>query len=344
MVRQATPSDNEQLLRLTSQSAMEGKISLRIDRGPDFFALLEKRGESTTFVAEQNQKIVGSISVSKGKAFIDQQPSLLYYVSDLKIDQLSQGRQIAFRLMKTLHEYLQGKDADLVLGIVADGNYKMDAILAGRLSLPKFESIGTFKVFQFLPARKSPNLSSCEIHEATATPHLVQLVNAFGQKYQLGKFLSSDSQTKFLIAVKHGAIVAALSVLDTSSLKQNVVIKVGPLLHSLLLSSRFLPLPLPRLPAIGEPIRMLYVDNFFYAEGHEEAFLSLMQKARHLAYQQQFHFLSLGLHTKDPLIPYFKSWFKFTFLSHGFVTSVKGNKDLLRNISEGLPFKDYSLV
>jgi predicted N-acetyltransferase YhbS len=344
MVRQATPSDNEQLLRLTSQSAMEGKISLRIDRGPDFFALLEKRGESTTFVIEQNHKIVGSISLSKGQAYIDQQLTTLHYISDLKIDQMSQGRQVAYRLMKTLNDFIQGQEADLVLGIVADGNFKMDAILAGRLGLPKFESIGTFKVFQFLPARTSPHFSSCEVYEAPASPHLVQLVNAFSQKYQLGKFLPRDCQKKFLIAVKQGAIVAALSMLDTSSLKQNVVIKVGPLLHSLLLSSQFLPLPLPRLPALGEPIRMLYVDNFFYAAGHEEAFLFLMQKARHLAYQQQFHFLSLGLHTKDPLIHFFKSWFKFTFLSNGFITSAQGNKDLLRNISRGLPYNDFSLV
>jgi hypothetical protein len=89
---------------------------------------------------------------------------------------------------------------------------------------------------------------------------------------------------------------------------------------------------------------MLYVDNLFYAEGHEQAFLALMQKARHLAYQQRFHFLSLGLHTKDPLIHFFKSWFSFPFLSQGFVASAKGNNGLLRDIGEGLPFNDYSLV
>lgn len=50
----ATPSDNQQLIKLTAASGMMGEISLRIDRKPDFFSLLKMRGETRVFVLPIN--------------------------------------------------------------------------------------------------------------------------------------------------------------------------------------------------------------------------------------------------------------------------------------------------
>ena len=43
-IREAVETDNEALLALTRATPMDGTISLRIDRDPDFFALLRLRG------------------------------------------------------------------------------------------------------------------------------------------------------------------------------------------------------------------------------------------------------------------------------------------------------------
>ena len=63
-IREATPEDNNQLLDLTSQTPMQGFLSLRIDRNPDFFSLLELRGASVTLIAEYDKKIL-SLYLSK---------------------------------------------------------------------------------------------------------------------------------------------------------------------------------------------------------------------------------------------------------------------------------------
>jgi|GEM_PF-3766278 len=40
IIRETTFHDNEGLLQLTSLTPMQGNISLRVDRKPDFFGLL----------------------------------------------------------------------------------------------------------------------------------------------------------------------------------------------------------------------------------------------------------------------------------------------------------------
>ena len=61
-IRQASEADNEGLLKLTRITPMAGAISLRIDREPDFFALLRLRGRNKVFVATRGQEVVGCIS------------------------------------------------------------------------------------------------------------------------------------------------------------------------------------------------------------------------------------------------------------------------------------------
>ena len=79
-IRNATPSDNEGLLWLTSMTPMKGKISIRVDRNPNFFRLLDRRGSSQVLVAEEEGKIVGCISVASAPVHIDGKLESVYYL------------------------------------------------------------------------------------------------------------------------------------------------------------------------------------------------------------------------------------------------------------------------
>ena len=47
VIRKALNGDSEALIELTRLAPMKGRISLRIDRKPDFFSLLKERGDYT---------------------------------------------------------------------------------------------------------------------------------------------------------------------------------------------------------------------------------------------------------------------------------------------------------
>src|SRR5580698_2361018 len=57
-IRPATQADNEGLLALSPATPMARTIALRIDRDPDFFALLRMRSESIVYVAVRGCEVI----------------------------------------------------------------------------------------------------------------------------------------------------------------------------------------------------------------------------------------------------------------------------------------------
>ncbi|WP_297693650.1 GNAT family N-acetyltransferase, partial [uncultured Eudoraea sp.] len=120
--RRANFEDNKGLLELTSEAGMDGDISLRIDRHPDFFKLLELRGETAVFVAEENDRIIGSLCVSTQDVYIDQKICPVNYIGDFKVALSARNRGIGLELTNTVAKWLMEKDADLVFLNVSKGN------------------------------------------------------------------------------------------------------------------------------------------------------------------------------------------------------------------------------
>src|SRR4051794_16520228 len=122
--RLATDQDNEQLIALSSLSGMQGQISLRIDRQPDFFRLLHLRGESRVFVAETNQAIIGCVCVSLQQVYVGQQVLPLYYIGDFKVAPAFRNKGVGLELCNRLADYVIGEGADLAFLNVSFGNNK----------------------------------------------------------------------------------------------------------------------------------------------------------------------------------------------------------------------------
>jgi hypothetical protein len=342
-IREATPEDNTQLLLLTSQNAMDGNISLRIDRYPYFFSILQKRGTSMTYVAEHDHKIIGCLSASESKVFVNHKSVYVHYLSDLKVDKTFQGGIAAFKLCKQMKEYLCTHQANLVMCTIAQGNHKMRPLLDGRLGLPKFHNLGAFHVFQFLPTRKIIKNSKVAIHDTPFTEELQTTFNSFYASYQLGKIVNlNDFQDRVLVVRKEGNIVAAISLFDPYHLKQNVIVRVNPFLGFMLNLSR--KLPMPTLPFVGQAVRTIYINNFSYRQGNEDALVALVHAARHVAFLDHYHFVSLAIHSKDPLIKCFRRFLKITFHSEGLIATLRDDDYLIKSIISGIPFEDYSLV
>jgi predicted N-acetyltransferase YhbS len=101
-IRQADEADNEGLLTLTRITPMAGAISLRIDREPDFFALLRLRGRSKVFVAARGRQVIGCVSVALRTAYISEVPETIAYIGDMKVHPSFSGSCVAVRLIKDL--------------------------------------------------------------------------------------------------------------------------------------------------------------------------------------------------------------------------------------------------
>lgn len=348
-IREASSEDNLALIELTQQSPMQGIISLRIDRNPDFFGLLGLRGANTVFVATQNDQIIGSFSDSIKKVWLNGKESTVHYLADLKILPAFRGGSAAVKLVKAMNAYLNDQEGDICYCTISKGNDKVLPLFQGRLGIPAFESLGEFSVYQILPTarkqKKHPNYTfSDTISDQISLP---SFYNAIFQAYQLAPLIEAESllKTSSLIALHKGEIIAAISLADVHPFKQYVVIDMSLGLKILVGISKILNrlFGLMRLPSIGEPIQTLHVRYFGCKKGHAVALQQLLQQARNIARAQGFHFLSIGIHHKDGHTNLCKGMPKITFTSQALITSLQSNPEMLKRIQAGTVFEDFSL-
>jgi GNAT superfamily N-acetyltransferase len=347
-IREATQSDNNGLLSLTAMTPMSGEISIRSDRYPDFFRLLDRRGYSHVLVAEENGKIVGCVSTTRVPVHVNGELEYVHYLGDLKVHPDFRGRGLAVRLLISMHRHLLAADADLVLGAAAYGNEDIMPFFDGRAGLPKAVLLGVFKVYQILPSHRQRATTHYAVKVEPENPDMYRLYNDHFRHYQFGPVLPPGSllNARHLVARSGGASQASLSVVDVGDSRQNVLIRLPFILGILAFLLRFLRrmIPIAALPEINEPIRILYVKALACREGYEDALDPLIQKARNICCEERYHFLAIGVHEKDPLGKRFVRYPKFVFKSMGFVVSLKRGNDEVLRLMRGVPYEDYSLV
>ena len=346
--RLATHDDNQQLLELTAASGMQGEISLRIERKPNFFDLLQLRGKSKVFVALDQEVIIGSLCVSVQEVYVGGTIYPLHYIGDFKVAEYYRNRGVGLQLCNELANYAVPAGADLAFLNVSKGNSKPFSFFKDRPSIPNFENIGLFIVTQF-PGKKNTIAHPVYIIEA-ATPggELLRFYNLYYSQYQLAPVITFEklSQTSNFIIRDNKGIIAAISLLDTMHCKQNVVTRLSFKMKCLLnvLSVIGRNFGLSPLPILHQPVKMLYIRFLAIKNQDIELTRLLVNFARNIAYQKSYSFASIGLHEKDPLNTCFRGFLKLTFKSVGMLVSIKNNKELIDTARKGIPFEDYSLV
>ena len=346
--RLATYDDNEQLIQLTSASGMAGDISLRIDRKPDFFKLLNMRGESKVFVAVDENMIVGSICVSREDVYVDGQIYPLQYFADFKISEPYRNKTIGYRLCKELENYVLEIGADLAFVNYAKGNTKPTRFFFNRQNTPDFENIGIFNIHQFIGRRRTAFHPQYKIEPSQISEELMKFLNVHYSKFELGSVVTNEKlegSTVFTVQ-ENGEIIAALCLQDTMDVKQNVVTAVSWKMKYLLKILTLLNgiLGLSKMPKMNEPVSMIYIKYLAVNNNEKQLVRLLIDHARNIAFEKSYSFVSIGVHEKDPLNNCLSGLFKMTFNSVGMVLSLKNNKELIEKVKNGIPFADYSVV
>jgi len=346
--RLAKQSDNEQLIALTSATDMTGTMSLRIDRNPDFFRLLHKRGESKVFIALDNNIIVGSLSVSVQNVYVGGEVMPLHYVGDFKVAEAYRHKTIGANLCNELARYMRSIDADLAFLNVSYGNKRPFSFFKGRPDFPDFDNIGLFTIHQFIGIKQKQRPGPFPIEPADITDDLIAVLNAQYARYELGNVITKDmlKGTDIFIIRDENRIRAAMCLADTMNTKQNVLTRLPLKLKYLLriLNACRGVLGISKMPSLHTPIRILYIKYIAASSNEKKLIRSMLHLARNIGYERKCSFVSIGLHEKDPINACFSGLFKLTFRSVGMLISLKNNRDLIRKVIMGIPFEDYSLV
>jgi hypothetical protein len=359
-IREASANDNADLIDLVKSTPMDGLISLRIEREPDYFRLLSLRGEGKVFVATIMNRIVGAISVTYKIAHINGKPRKIGYIGDLRVYPEFSGSRIILNLLYTLLEYSKSIDVDIYFCVAAKGNKKVKSLFEGRFNFPPFYSVGDFYVYQILPLPyyrrqtkyKTTRASKDDLNEVSS------ILNNFNNRLEFSPFFSNDdlaremntlseySESDFFITKNTDTILAALSIFDTSLVKSNVVIRMPSYLRSIisLLNITGKIIPIPPLPKTGEAVNILYIRHLSCRSNASAALKSLLLQVCKLAFRRRYSFVTVAFHERDPMRRLVRFLPRFTFISEGFVTSLRGDTEVIKNIRNGIPLEDFSLV
>jgi ribosomal protein S18 acetylase RimI-like enzyme len=358
-IREATDADNEALLALTRATPMGGRIALRIDREPDFFALLRARGTPVVYVATHGKEVIACLSAAIHTAYVRGTPERIAHVGDLKVHPRFRGRRVTQRLIAVLKIRLQAERVDVCFSLVADGNTPVLKILEGRHGAPAEVHLGRFFVEELIPSpfRRKPRKYAIEPACEQDVPAIAAMLDRLNRKRNFAPPIgpnevrecmdSRDSKPfrRMLVARSHGEAVATITVQDTRNLRQNVLVGLPTSLRILTAVLRGLTLPVPgfSVPRIGDQLTMLYVRMMGCTEGCEDALRPLIAEARALAYARRFTFLAVGLHERDPLRSVVNGIPRFTFTSRSMATSAI-TPDRVESLVDLIPYEDYALV
>lgn len=350
IVREATAEDNAGLLALTQRTPMGGLIPLIIDRRPDFFALQRWRGKGTILVAEDHGTICATINCTRLQVWHQGQVWTADYLCDLKVlEEYRRGLALP-RLLRAVRQHIEADPPNIVLCVVARGNDLAEATIRGRLGMPPFRFVDEFAVQQILPRRKPPTPSAWSIEHHDGVPQAAaDLLNDHFRWRDLAPIVEPDGEatrasTTLIASGRDGEIAAAMVLLNTDPVKQNTVVDLPWYLHVLRVTVNAVPqrLGLPRLPGIGEPIRILYARLWGCRQGAESALHDLISAARWEAHRQGCHFLSIAGTRQDQRL--LRRYPSITFHSQLFAARHDDALDVISALRPGYVVEDFSLV
>lgn len=321
-VRDAVSADNEQLVALTAACPMRGDLALRMDRGPDFFALHRmESGRSSLGVAERDGKIVGCIAVSERRAYLNGHESATGYVGDLKVHPRHRDTATADALCL----YATGQCVRLPAGsptlvTVLVGNRAMEKRLSGPRGLPSFQKLTTIRAHSIsvLWNRRLRDLAGMTVDRAKWSD--LDAMSAFWQLHAprrqfapvldtigMARLIKSspglDISSYLVARSRRGELLGFIAVWDQSTIKQMYVESysarmsfakrcfnaVAPIIGS------------EKMPDSGEPLRHRTVFQVCVPPDRPDVLHSLLVTAHNELRGSRCSFFNVGLDINDPL-------------------------------------------
>lgn len=322
VVRDAVPADNGELIDLAAACAMKGDVSMRIDRGPDFFALNHLEGDKWRVgVAEVDGRVVGCIAASERVVFVNGAPMRIGYVGDFKVHPSHRNTRIA----DALSHWAERVCADLppaapLMVTVLAGNRSMERRLSGPRGIAAFTRVGTIRTHSIpiLGRRRFGNAATTRIDTASWSDlePMAKLWNTIAPARQFAPALTAADLAEFirrapgldissyLVARSPGGeVLGFLAAWDQRSFKQLTVVGYSPRMRLARLGFNALAMAAgaERLPQAGSPLNCATITNLCVPFDHPDVLRKLVTAAYGIVRQRGCSVLNVGLDLRDPL-------------------------------------------
>lgn len=316
-VRLAREDDNDELLELARHCPMDGRVAIRTERDPRFFALTELQGDpSLVIVAEDaSGRLVGCGAAAVRDVYVGGRPVRCAYVGDLRIAPHARGGVLLARLHRAVMDLVEPLGVDLAYCAIVEGNRPAEALREPRRSIPQYRRLGRIRVCAITHAPRPRARGGIEPPGMDDLPEIARSLDAFAARHDLAPAWTAGllavqlarvpglSLERFLVARDRGRIVGVLAAWDQAALQRRRILAyrgraaISRLLHDMRAAAR----GRPRLPRAGEILRELHITHVGVEDDRAEVFASLVAEAWS-RFADGYHLMSFGLVEGHPLL------------------------------------------
>ena len=294
--RLATPADNPRILEFFERTPMHASaFDVQYRRRPDFFNLLRYQSDRAFVILSETDggvvRSVGTVSLRPG--WVDGRPTTVGYLGDLRIA----FDRVVSRMWRKLFADIVTRAQEIdeladcthwFTAVIDDNRAALSALIRPasaaqgrhRPSQPVLVPIAPFtmrNLIMRLPVvGRSRSDGPWALGEARPQdlPALTEFFERENQSMPLGfrgelarRLSRWDGLTvsDFIYAADAGGLLACVAPWSPSAAKQTVISRVPATLRLLGRGARLLPSPPVRIPAPGEPLRMLYLTHLTFA-------------------------------------------------------------------------------
>jgi hypothetical protein len=317
-IRCAEPADSPELCRLFREVPLKGAISLAHGRDPDFFTALQVEGRDNQVAVVLDEQGINTVAVrSIRPVYIDGSPVELGYLHGLRSREGRSRFGRGFLFVKGLHEQDRRVPAYLIT-VISDDAATRTMFEKRRGAFPSFEPFGDIITHAIpLPVRRRARRHGGTV--AAATPALVpELIRFLNERFALRQFApaldASDFERfaglglgpeSFLVCMDGDRVTGMIGLWDQSAFKQCMVggyngwIGVArPIINAALSFGGLQPMPSP-----GKTLNLVYGCFIAVKDDDPMILTRLLDEASERLSGTGRHFLVVGLHEQDPLLP-----------------------------------------
>jgi hypothetical protein len=360
IIREARLEDDEEICALILRNSVVGGISSTMDCKPSFFNAIEVEGFTHRIaVAEINNQIVGVVSMSKRKVFINGSSTDIGYIGSLRIDSSFRSTTILARLIHiTKKWHHEGFGVQYYLSAIPQANVSARNIMtSGRAGLPTSTDIGILynaAIPIFKRRIPYPPKGIQVVRGGTVgAARIAEFLNLTGKEKQLFPVYTADDIMKndgilrglhlddFYVVLDGDYIIGVMACWDQLPFRRMLITSYPWYLRCL----KYVSAPLARywnmapIPNPGEPLRNVFAACIAVKENNKQIFELLLNTLLHHLHKKGKAFLVVGLMETDPLMPVLKKYFHIPSRTCIDVASWDG-LDVLSKLKGKIPYAE----
>lgn len=311
--------DDADLRRLLRDNATDGWIRLALAREPSAFAVGSAMGRYHGYIIARHRETrqpVGMCEWSARESFVDGTPCLLAYLGSLRVAPRYRHRlrvlQGGFEAVRQLLHH-QHATAFALTAIGAENHTALRILGANLRGMPTYRPLENFSTFALRPRRIVRPVQVERAGPDDLTAIAVCLMRSYRQFQFAPVWRARDladprrcpglRPEDFLIIRRGPGVAACLALWDQSAFKQTIACGyAGALGWTRPLVNLAAPLlGTPRLPAVGKPLRQVYLSHLAVDGNDARLFQPLLDAALTEARRRRFALSLLGLAARHPL-------------------------------------------